>query len=507
MIDNIFKMNDPSGKYSNEKHMSKNYPKIYKNIIDYSNLHSLSDLTYSQKTYHYINDLNKIPKCLNENCNNITKYKNRTLGYHVYCSLKCSSSCDKIRSKIKNTCQINYGTNTPCENPLILEKMINTNIDRYGGSSPQCDKTIHNKSKKTLMINYGVDNPSKSKEILSKRIKSFKINIDKYKYNFKSTMLSRYGEESPFKLKGWRIRRSEINNENNMIKYNKELKNSKILNYILNSETNSYDILLECFSCYDTSVINKSIFNNRFKKSPNRICTNCNPISDNSSLLQLSIIDDIKMFYDGIILENDKNALKPFEIDIYLPEIKVGIEINGLYWHSEIFKTKNYHYEKYLKSIDNNIKLYSFWEDEIINDRNLFLKMIQNIFIHKVKLNTPYNFNMISEFEYNISTSDQIISKINIDISDEYLIINNFENYSEYNTLDIFLDYLNINNLKVKIILDNTKKFDDELIDNLFILNKTIKPGFFIIKNKKRIINSDDKSYKVYNAGYSEYIR
>jgi hypothetical protein len=34
------------------------------------------------------------------------------------------------------------------------------------------------------------------------------------------------------------------------------------------------------------------------------------------------------------------------EIDIYLPELKLGFEFNGLYWHSNKFKEKNYHLNK-----------------------------------------------------------------------------------------------------------------------------------------------------------------
>ena len=45
------------------------------------------------------------------------------------------------------------------------------------------------------------------------------------------------------------------------------------------------------------------------------------------------------------------------EIDIYLPDEKVGIEYNGLYWHSEKFKDINYHYDKYKFFKDNGINL------------------------------------------------------------------------------------------------------------------------------------------------------
>ena len=35
------------------------------------------------------------------------------------------------------------------------------------------------------------------------------------------------------------------------------------------------------------------------------------------------------------------------ELDIYLPNLNIAIEYNGLYWHGEKNKDKNYHLEKY----------------------------------------------------------------------------------------------------------------------------------------------------------------
>ena len=38
------------------------------------------------------------------------------------------------------------------------------------------------------------------------------------------------------------------------------------------------------------------------------------------------------------ILPNDRVTIKPYEIDIYIPSLKLGFEYNGKYWHSLKFK-------------------------------------------------------------------------------------------------------------------------------------------------------------------------
>lgn len=51
--------------------------------------------------------------------------------------------------------------------------------------------------------------------------------------------------------------------------------------------------------------------------------------------------DFIKSFYKGKIITYHGNKDDKFlEIDIYLPELKIGFEYNGTYWHSDINKDK-----------------------------------------------------------------------------------------------------------------------------------------------------------------------
>ena len=48
---------------------------------------------------------------------------------------------------------------------------------------------------------------------------------------------------------------------------------------------------------------------------------------------------------------------KQYGIDIYIPKLKIGFEANGSYWHSELYKSPNYHQEKSLVANKQNIQL------------------------------------------------------------------------------------------------------------------------------------------------------
>ena len=68
------------------------------------------------------------------------------------------------------------------------------------------------------------------------------------------------------------------------------------------------------------------------------------------------------------------------EIDIYIPEKKIGIEYDGLYWHSErTGKMKDYHIGKLKKCNEKGIKLVQIFEDEWIYHKDIVADKIMHI--------------------------------------------------------------------------------------------------------------------------------
>ena len=74
----------------------------------------------------------------------------------------------------------------------------------------------------------------------------------------------------------------------------------------------------------------------------------------------------IKENYNGLIVENERNIIKPFEVDIYLPDLNLAIEYNGLWWHSSEYREYDYHLLKQRKSIKCDLNLFTIWEDDWI---------------------------------------------------------------------------------------------------------------------------------------------
>lgn len=102
------------------------------------------------------------------------------------------------------------------------------------------------------------------------------------------------------------------------------------------------------------------------------------------SLIELEVKKYIEE-YGVECIDGDWNILGNKEIDIYIPDKKLAIEINGLYWHSyhpssgkdeNIFKHK--HITKYNECKNNNIELLQFTDWQWVNKKEIVKSIIKS---------------------------------------------------------------------------------------------------------------------------------
>ena len=86
-----------------------------------------------------------------------------------------------------------------------------------------------------------------------------------------------------------------------------------------------------------------------------------------SSSYEKEIIRYIQSLGVNNIIANDRTVLNPYEVDIYLPDKQIGIEFDGTYWHSNIFKGVKYHQDKTLKAFKKGVQLIHIFEYEWCN--------------------------------------------------------------------------------------------------------------------------------------------
>ena len=88
----------------------------------------------------------------------------------------------------------------------------------------------------------------------------------------------------------------------------------------------------------------------------------------------------IKENTNVFIEQRNRNLIKPYELDLYIPEYNFAIEYNGLYWHSSKFLLdKKKHLDKLIRCQENSIKLINIFEDEWINKKDIVLSKIKHL--------------------------------------------------------------------------------------------------------------------------------
>ena len=370
----VFNLPDSSGRMSKESFILKNYKEEYDYIVDYCDDNNLLNISFKEKVYLTLNNLESIPVCKNINCKNSVNFKNSTIGYLDYCSRRCvSSDPNMIKTKEEKSLK-KFGTKSPAQSKVVKDKSSKTNQEKYGHNSAMCLIETQNKSKNTLLKNYGVSNPSESKELLEKRIESFKLS--NYKETYRNTSLEKYGVEHPWMNKDvhkktidffYASYRSRIVSKIDITKF-------KFIGFKKGISTS---LVFNCFECSNEFDILTYQFYYRTNSGVN-ICTNCFPISENASISQIELYNFITNNYSGEVLLDCKNIINPYEIDIYLPELKIGFEFNGVWWHSEKFKNENYHLKKYELSNLNNVSLITIWEDDWVTNREICESFVLN---------------------------------------------------------------------------------------------------------------------------------
>jgi hypothetical protein len=348
------------------------------------------------------------------------KYNSNIKKYNIFSCKKCSSTKRKITNKelygtefpiqlteFKEKREKNnfekYGVKNTLEIKEIRDNIINTNIKKYGCENPQQNENIKDKTSKTNTEKYGFNTPLKNEKIKNK---------------IKETNIKNYGSENIFASEKIKQHIKEINLINYGVEFNsqrddvrKKIKIGKINYNIGNKKDIRYDYdknvyFIICEKCKNEYEITPSILANR-KAINTTLCTKCNPIgSFSNSGYEIQLQDFIKQNYENEILYNSRSIISPQELDIYIPELKLGIEFNGIYWHNELNKDKNYHLDKTEMCEKLGIQLIHVYEDDWIYKQDIIKSIILNklgktsnkIYARKCEIKEINNNKIVKEF-------------------------------------------------------------------------------------------------------------
>lgn len=191
-----------------------------------------------------------------------------------------------------------------------------------------------------------------------------------------ATATSKIAKETMFKTYG--VKHSSQISKNINDRKNKRIDKLKILigNAKILSISNNDEYEIQCDICNKIHNIERKVLEQRVYLGLD--WRNCISKSYSISNGEIELKDYIQSIYKKEIIFNDRKIIGS-EMDIYIPELKIGIEYNGLYWHSEINKKSDYHYNKYIISLERDITLIQIYEDEWIYKKDIIKSRIKNL--------------------------------------------------------------------------------------------------------------------------------
>ncbi len=255
-----------------------------------------------------------------------------------------------------------YSENVSSKDIEFIEKRKQSIKEKYGVDCSLQTNIAKEKSKETCLKKYGVPHHMMNQMIHEKCI--INCQTDKAKEKRKQTCLNRYGFVSyqctpENQVKATKVKRTK--SYENLQRFKDYVKPLFTLEeWIEQKETYKW-----------LDVQNNIEFESSYKGV---IPTNHIYHKTDIEKFIIKFLDDNNINYEY----GNRSILNGKEIDLYLPNFKIGIELHGLFWHSELFRTKNYHYEKYVLAKEKGIQLIQIFGDEIKYKPNIVISRLEN---------------------------------------------------------------------------------------------------------------------------------
>lgn len=305
---------------------------------------------------------------------------------------------ESAREKMKQTCLKKYGTEFAFQSEAVKKKIRDANLKKYGVENPASLESVKQKTLNTIRARYGDSSLTSTAQ------------LDFVKEKAKKTNIKRYGCENPMKSKAVvdKLNAAKLKTSYEKLSANAEKYTDVIPLFSLEQYRGwNYDVEYD-WKCKTCGKVFKHYY---YGLIP--LCRDCHPINFRGT--QKELYEILSKVYKDEILTDCRDIISPLELDFYFPKLKLAIEFNGTYWHSDEYKSDvNYHLKKTLMCEEKGIRLIHIWEydwkhpekqriilSRIFNLLGVATKDIVKIFARKCELRfveTKEEINKINKF-------------------------------------------------------------------------------------------------------------
>lgn len=393
---------NPSLVYQCEKELIGLTPFLPDDAHIYQRLWHVANRSFVPKSCDFCDEPAKWDKkrkrygtCGSEDCK---KAKSKQTSLKKY-GVEHSSQAKKVQEKKAKTNQIRYGSDNPMRSREVKEKARKTTQERYGVDNPMQNDSIKAKNEASHVQNHGHKRASSLYSVKKKIEETNKANhggewnftTDSFKEQSETAQVDKYGDlfqrTEEYKEKSLQTHKERYGDHysrtNGFLQKIHERTIDGLMercpNHITPILHKGDQIQFRCAECDQKFTLMRTTFQSRVNMGV-EVCGNCNPVDPLSSDFEREVLEYVKTMYSGSIRENDRTMLGGQELDLYFPELDFAIECNGLYWHSEIYKSKKYHNEKRRTAANRSIRLMHIWEDDWRDRKHIVKSLLEGVF-------------------------------------------------------------------------------------------------------------------------------
>lgn len=275
---------------------------------------------------------------------------------------------------------------SPAGQRVVQDARDRNNIEKWGVANPMQKSEFKANQKQVVLEKYGVDNPSKSEEIKRKKIETCRsthgvdhpMQSEDVRSKSQVTLLKTRGvrniSQDPSikedKLATLRDGRWEVFTEQLALKHLKPLFSRE--EYMAGGA-----LKYLCDKCGKTFEFSIGRLQNIYCPD-HYFQSDCEfQVFEFLQGLGVTVQPNRRINVTGELVEDF--AQTHYEVDLLLPDLKIGIEIDGIYWHSDVFKHKNYHLEKTEFFAKHGIRLIHIFDCEWLYHRHKVEAFLKNI--------------------------------------------------------------------------------------------------------------------------------
>jgi hypothetical protein len=420
-------------KFQLKKYLMNHFPDLYASIKEHTLFLSDSDnVSIIERVFCIQNDLTERPVC--RVCGKPVKFDATRGEYRKWCGISCSCKDPDTVAKSKSTRKDRYGDT----NFNGVSKAKQTRLEKYGsyhgkdfGAKLRATKKANHgdenyvnveKAKQTRLEKYGDENyvnVEKAKQTKEERYGDASWNNrDKFKATLagfsdekrseiaekrQATNISRYGVEFPMQSEQVKTATKQTVMKKYGVGSALQIDLVREAGAAAIKEKSWYFILTEkdykpeftkdeyianrdpfkkwkwrCLKCGD-------VFESEYDDGHHHRCYKCQPNTVyGTSLMEQELADFVKSVTTERVFSREpenRRLLKNMEVDILIPSLKLGIEFDGLFYHSEKNgnKNMNYHIGKTDACRNAGYRLIHVFEDEWTHKREIVKSRLTGI--------------------------------------------------------------------------------------------------------------------------------